>query len=71
MMPDDLEALTHRPGPGPHRTTVEIDGVAVETLADLPPRRDRLLFVGLNPRPSAWRPVTTTRAGSARRSGSG
>ena len=51
MMPDDLEALTRRPGPGPHRTTVEIDGVAVETLADLPPLRDRLLFVGLNPSP--------------------
>lgn len=51
MTPDDLDALTHRPGPGPHRTTVEIDGVAVETLADLPPRRDRLLFVGLNPSP--------------------
>ena len=49
--PDDLDALTHRPGPGPHRTTIEIDGVAVETLADLPPRRDRLLFVGLNPSP--------------------
>ena len=51
MMPDELEALTHRPGPGPHRTTVEIDGASVQTLADLPPRRDRLLFVGLNPSP--------------------
>jgi TDG/mug DNA glycosylase family protein len=51
MTADDLAALTHRPPPGPHRTTVEIDGVAVETLADLPPRRDRLLFVGLNPSP--------------------
>ena len=51
MTQDELEALTRRPGPGPHRTTIEIDGAAVETLADLPPRRDRLLFVGLNPSP--------------------
>jgi TDG/mug DNA glycosylase family protein len=51
MTPDDLTALTHRPGPGPHRTTIEIDGAPVETLADLPPSRDRLLFVGLNPSP--------------------
>ena len=28
-----------------------VDGTAVETLADLPPLRDRLLFVGLNPSP--------------------
>lgn len=48
---DELSALLERPGPGPHRTTIEIDGVAVETLADLPPLRDRLLFVGLNPSP--------------------
>jgi len=48
---DDLEALTRRPGPGPHRTTVVVDGVSVETLEDLPPARDRLLFVGLNPSP--------------------
>jgi TDG/mug DNA glycosylase family protein len=48
---DDLEALTRRPGPGPHRATLVIDGTAVETLADLPPLRDRLLFVGLNPSP--------------------
>ncbi len=50
-MNDDLEALTHRPGPGSHRTTLVIDGSPVETLADLPPLRDRLLFVGLNPSP--------------------
>ncbi len=50
-MTDDLEALTHRPDPGPHRATVEIDGAPVVTLADLPPLRDRLLFVGLNPSP--------------------
>jgi TDG/mug DNA glycosylase family protein len=48
---EDLEALTHRPGPGFHRTTLVIDGKPVETLADLPPLRDRLLFVGLNPSP--------------------
>ena len=51
MIPDDLTALTHRPDPGPHRATISIDGSAVETLADLPPLRDRLLFVGLNPSP--------------------
>jgi len=48
---DDLEALTRRPGPGSHRTTIDLDGVPVETLEDLPPMRDRLLFVGLNPSP--------------------
>jgi TDG/mug DNA glycosylase family protein len=47
--PDELRALMHRPGPGPHRTTIEIDGVATETLADLPPTVGGLLFVGLNP----------------------
>jgi TDG/mug DNA glycosylase family protein len=52
---DDLEALTHRPGPGSHRTTLVIDGSPVETLADLPPLRDRLLFVGLNPSPVSVR----------------
>lgn len=51
MTPDDLAALTQRPEPGPHLTTVEVDGVAVPTLADIPPARDRLLFVGLNPSP--------------------
>ncbi len=51
MTPDDLTSLTERPGPGPHRTTISVDGAAVETLADLPPLRDRLLFVGLNPSP--------------------
>ena len=45
----DLEALTHRPGPGPHWTSVRVDGEHVPTLADLPPLRDRLLFVGLSP----------------------
>jgi len=40
-----------RPDPGPHRTTIIVDGLPVETLADLPPLRNRLLFVGLNPSP--------------------
>jgi hypothetical protein len=56
MLPDDLTALTHRPGPGPHKTTIEVDGLPVETLADLPPLRDRLLFVGLNPSPVSVTP---------------
>ena len=51
MTADDLEALTRRPGPGSHRTTLDVDGASVETLEDLPPLRDRLLFVGLNPSP--------------------
>lgn len=51
MIPDDLEALTRRPDPGIHRTTMVIDGSSFETLEDLPPLRDRLLFVGLNPSP--------------------
>ncbi len=51
MLSDDLTDLTRRPGPGSHRTTITVDGATVETLADLPPLRDRLLFVGLNPSP--------------------
>ncbi len=51
MQPDDLDALTRRPGPGTHLTTIDVDGAATPTLADLPPLRDRLLFVGLNPSP--------------------
>jgi TDG/mug DNA glycosylase family protein len=51
MTPDELAALAHRPGPGEHRATVVVDGVPRETLADLPPLRDHLLFVGLNPSP--------------------
>ena len=51
MTPDELEAITHRPGPGPHITTTLVGGRPVDTLADLPPLRDRLLFVGLNPSP--------------------
>ncbi len=51
MTPDELAALTHRPGPGLHLATIELDGVETTTLADLPPLRDGLLFVGLNPSP--------------------
>ena len=51
MTPDELAELTRRPEPGPHHATAVIDGASVETLADLPPLRDRLLFVGLNPSP--------------------
>lgn len=51
MFPDDLTDLTRRPEPGSHRMTLTVDGAPIETLADLPPLRDRLLFVGLNPSP--------------------
>lgn len=51
MTPDELEALTRRPAPGSHRVPIVIGGRTVETLADLPPRRDGLLFIGLNPSP--------------------
>jgi TDG/mug DNA glycosylase family protein len=51
VTPDELAALTERPGPGPHRTTTLVDGETVPTLADLPPGRDGLLFVGINPSP--------------------
>jgi double-stranded uracil-DNA glycosylase len=51
MTPDELEELTHRPGPGTHRTRILVRGETSETLVDLPPLRDRLLFVGLNPSP--------------------
>ena len=50
-MINDLEAMLRRPGPGSHRTTIEVEGTTVDTLEDLPPLRDRLLFVGLNPSP--------------------
>src|ERR1044072_5421812 len=51
MTPDELADLTRRPEAGPHHATVVIDGTPVQTLEDLPPLRDRLLFVGLNPSP--------------------
>ncbi len=51
MTPDELDVLTRRPGPGPHRAQFRVGGRMVQTLADLPPRRDGLLFVGLNPSP--------------------
>jgi TDG/mug DNA glycosylase family protein len=47
----DVAAITARPGPGSHRTAMVVAGRRVETLADLPPLRNRLLFVGLNPSP--------------------
>jgi TDG/mug DNA glycosylase family protein len=34
-----------------HRAMLIIDGLPVETLADIPPEPGRLLFVGLNPSP--------------------
>ncbi len=40
-----------RPPAGPHHTTILVDGRPTDTLADLPPLRNRLLFVGLNPSP--------------------
>jgi TDG/mug DNA glycosylase family protein len=43
--------IIDRPGPGSHRITIVADGRPIETLADLPPLRNRLLFVGLNPSP--------------------
>jgi len=51
LTPEALAELTRRPEPGTHHATIEIDGELTETLADLPPLRDRLLFVGLNPSP--------------------
>ncbi len=48
-LPPDIVALTQRPEPGPHRSTIVLHGRATETLADLPPLRNRLLFVGLAP----------------------
>lgn len=53
MTPDQLVALQHRPTSGPFVETVDLDGIATRTLADLPPLRDRLLFVGLNPSPTS------------------
>jgi TDG/mug DNA glycosylase family protein len=49
--PVGTEIEIERPVAGPHRATIAVDGREVETLADLPPLRDRLLFVGLNPSP--------------------
>jgi double-stranded uracil-DNA glycosylase len=49
--PLEFAALSVRPGPGSHRTTIVVAGKNVDTLADLPPLRNRLLFVGLNPSP--------------------
>jgi TDG/mug DNA glycosylase family protein len=43
--------IIERPGPGSHRTTIVLDGRSTDTLEDLPPLRNHLLFVGLNPSP--------------------
>jgi TDG/mug DNA glycosylase family protein len=51
MTLDVLRAITERPGPGTHRTRIVVGEQPTETLADLPPLRDHLLFVGLNPSP--------------------
>jgi TDG/mug DNA glycosylase family protein len=53
VTPEELSALTHRPGPGEHHATLTIDGVPIATLADLPPLRDHLLFVGMHPSPES------------------
>lgn len=49
----DFAALLRRPGPGNHATTISVDGRETRTLVDLPPLRDRLLFVGLSPSPES------------------
>ena len=49
----DLAELTERPGPGSHRTVVDRGDRRVTTLADLPPLRNGLLFVGLHPSPES------------------
>jgi hypothetical protein len=53
MTPGELEELTRRPGPGRHDTTIRVGDRDVATLADLPPLRDHLLFVGLRPSPES------------------
>lgn len=52
-IPPDIERLLERPGPGSHRTTIRVGSASVRTLTDLPPLRDRLLFVGLSPAPAS------------------
>lgn len=52
MTPRPPDPSDTRPDSGPgHRVTLILDGVPVETLADLEPQPGRLLFVGLNPSP--------------------
>ncbi|HEX9045124.1 MAG TPA: uracil-DNA glycosylase family protein [Candidatus Limnocylindrales bacterium] len=46
----DPSGLEHSSQPG-HRATLIVDGLPVETLADIAPEPGRLLFVGLNPSP--------------------
>jgi double-stranded uracil-DNA glycosylase len=53
-VPDPADApRTAYPAPQDrgHRVTLILDGLPIETLADLPPEPGRLLFVGLNPSP--------------------
>lgn len=40
-------------GPEGYRITAIVDGLPVETLADIAPQRDGLLFVGLSPSPES------------------
>ena len=50
--PAGTQIEIERAAAGPHRTALELGGDrSVETLADLPPLRGKLLFVGLNPSP--------------------
>ena len=56
MSQSDLTDLTRRPAPGLHHATIVVDGQPIRTLGDLPPLRDRLLFVGLNPSPVSVEP---------------
>ena len=49
----DLADLLRRPGPGNHTTSLSDGGREIRTLADLPPMRDHLLFVGLSPSPES------------------
>ncbi|HEY3524193.1 MAG TPA: uracil-DNA glycosylase family protein [Candidatus Limnocylindrales bacterium] len=51
QLPADVAALVRRSDPGSHRVVIDLGNGPVETLADLPPARNRLLFVGLNPSP--------------------
>ena len=51
-MPDQPSDLDAAPASGAgHRITLVLDGLPIDTLADLPPEPGRLLFVGLNPSP--------------------
>lgn len=49
MDDDALRRLTERPGPGSHRITTVIAGEPIDSLADLPPTPNGLLFVDAAP----------------------